>query len=236
MEERLSRTQMLLGKETMEKLKNSKVAIFGIGGVGGYICEALARCSIGEITIVDNDTVSESNINRQIIALHSTVGKTKTEAMAERLRDINPDIKINIKNIFVSAENIDEFDFSSYTYVADAIDTVTSKLLIIEKCNAIGTPIISCMGTGNKKDPSLFKICDITKTSVCPLARVMRTQLRKRGIKHLSVLFSPEEPIKPEITAPLPEGKRSIPGSLSFVPPVAGLMIAGEIIKNITGM
>jgi len=225
---------MLLGTENMEKLKKSHVAVFGIGGVGGYICEALARCGVGEITIVDNDTVSESNINRQIIALHSTVGSLKCDVMAERLRDINPDIRVNVKNIFVSAENIDEFSFSSYTYVADAIDTVTSKLLIIEKCDAAGTPIISCMGTGNKKNPSLFEICDISKTSVCPLARVMRRELKARGIKKLQVLYSKEEPIKTDVSIPFPKGKRSIPGSLSFTPPVAGLMIAGEIINNIT--
>ena len=227
-----SRSSLLLSEEGMNKLKNSHVAVFGIGGVGGHICEALTRCGGGEITIVDADTVSESNINRQIVALHSTVGRLKTEVFKERALDINPNIKINDNAVFFEEKNLDMFDFSAFDYVADAIDTVTSKLLLAKICSEKNIPIISSMGTGNKLNPSLFEICDISKTSVCPLARVMRSELRKAGIKHLKVLYSKEEPIKVYESEARHSGRPS-PGSVSFVPSVAGLMIAGEIIKDL---
>ena len=227
-----SRSSLLLSEEGMNKLKNSHVAVFGIGGVGGHICEALTRCGVGEITIVDADTVSESNINRQIVALHSTVGKLKTEVFKERALDINPNIKVNDKAVFFEEKTLDLFDFSAFDYVADAIDTVTSKLLLAKICSEKNIPIISSMGTGNKLNPSLFEICDISKTSVCPLARVMRSELRKAGIKHLKVLYSKEEPIKVYESEARHSGRPS-PGSVSFVPSVAGLMIAGEIIKDL---
>lgn len=216
----------------MNKLKNSHVAVFGIGGVGGHICEALLRCGVGEITIVDADTVSESNINRQIVALHSTVGKLKTDVFKERALDINPNIKVNDKAVFFDEKTLDLFDFSAFDYVADAIDTVTSKLLLAKICTEKNIPIISSMGTGNKLNPALFEISDISKTSVCPLARVMRTKLRHAGIKHLKVLYSKEEPIKVYESEARHSGRPS-PGSVSFVPSVAGLMIAGEIIKDL---
>jgi len=227
-----SRSSLLLSEEGMNKLKNSHVAVFGIGGVGGHICEALTRCGVGEITIVDADTVSESNINRQIVALHSTVGRLKTEVFKERALDINPNIKINDNAVFFEEKTLDLFDFSAFDYVADAIDTVTSKLLLTKICSEKNIPIISSMGTGNKLNPSLFEICDISKTSVCPLARVMRSELRKAGIKHLKVLYSKEEPIKVYESEARHSGRPS-PGSVSFVPSVAGLMIAGEIIKDL---
>lgn len=234
------RTALVIGDEGVEKLKKSRVAVFGIGGVGSYTVEALARAGVGTIAIFDNDTVSESNINRQLIALHSTVGKKKTEVMADRISDINPDIKVIANDVFYSAENADSFNPKDFDFVVDAIDTVSSKLLLIEKCEETNTPIISSMGTGNHLDPSKFAITDINKTSVCPLARVMRLELKKRGIKKLKVLYSTEQPIKPEIDEKLLEeerekgsSRRQIPGSISFVPSVAGLMIAGEVIKEL---
>ena len=199
MKEQFSRTEMLIGNESVEKLKNSRVAVFGIGGVGGYVVEALARAGVGNITLIDNDTVSKSNINRQIIALSSTVGRLKTEVMRERILDINNEAKVDCVNKFVLPENIDEFDFSEYDYVVDAIDTVSGKLAIIEKAYGEGVPVISSMGTGNKLDPTKFEIADINKTSVCPLARVIRYELKKRGVKKLKVLYSKEEPVKPQI-------------------------------------
>ncbi len=232
MKDRFSRTEMLIGAGALDKLKHSRIAVFGIGGVGGYIAEALVRAGVGTIDIIDNDTVSESNINRQIIALSSTVGRLKTEAMEKRILDINPEARVNCINKFVLPENIDEFDFSAYDYVADAIDTVSGKLAIIEKAYAEGVPVISSMGTGNKLDPTKFEISDIYKTSVCPLARVMRYELKKRGVKKLKVLFSKEEPIKPSAVEINEKGK-AVPGSISFVPPVAGLIIASEIIKDL---
>ena len=224
MKAQYNRTAMLFGGDAMEKLRNARVAVFGVGGVGGYVCEALARSGVGSLDLIDNDVVSESNINRQIIALTSTIGQKKTEAFEKRLKDINPDIKINLSDTFVLPENCREIDFSSFDYVADAIDTVSGKLAIIECCKEAGVPIISSMGTGNKLDPTAFEITDINKTSVCPLARVIRYELKKRGIKKLKVLYSKEPPIK--------QGTR-IPASISFVPSVAGLIIAGEIIKDI---
>ena len=235
------RTALLIGDEGIEKLKKSRVAVFGIGGVGSYTAEALARAGVGTIALFDNDTVSESNINRQIIALHSTVGRSKTEVMKERIADIDPTIAVTAHNLFYSAETAAFFNPADFDYVVDAIDTVSSKLLLIEKCTEANTPIISCMGTGNHLDPSKFAITDINKTSVCPLARVMRLELKKRGIKKLKVLFSTEQPIKPETDEKLLEeekekgsSRRQIPASISFVPSVAGLMIAGEVIRNLT--
>ncbi len=232
MTEKFSRTQMLIGDEALEKLKKSHVAVFGIGGVGGFACEALARAGIGKLDLIDNDTVSESNINRQIIALVSTVGKPKTEVMRERIHDINGDAQVTCINKFVLPENIDEFDFYAYDYIVDAIDTVSGKLAIIEKAYSLGKPVISSMGTGNKLDPTKFEIADINKTSVCPLARVMRYELKKRGVKKLKVLYSKEDPIKPHNEQNNETGK-PVPGSISFVPSVAGLIIGGEVIKDL---
>ena len=222
---------MLIGQNNIATLRNSRVAVFGAGGVGGFTIEALARAGVGAIDIIDNDTVSESNLNRQIIALHSTIGQLKTEVMKKRILDINPDCVVTIFNTFVLPENIDSFDFSVYSYIVDAIDTVSGKLAIIEKGAKEGVPVISSMGTGNKLDPTRFQITDISKTSVCPLARVMRYELKKRGIKKLKVLFSTEEPIKP--TAQKDERGKVPPGSISFVPSVAGLLIGGEVIKDL---
>lgn len=231
MSEQFSRTEMLIGKESLATLRNSRVAVFGAGGVGGYTIEALARAGVGAIDIIDNDTVSISNLNRQIIALHSTVGMLKTEAAEKRIKDINPECKVTVFNTFVLPENIDELDFSVYDYVVDAIDTVSGKIAIIEKAKRESIPVISSMGTGNKLDPTKFQIADISKTSVCPLARVMRYEMKKRGIKKLKVLFSTEEPIKPD--SEKDERGKVPPGSISFVPSVAGLIIGGEVIKDI---
>lgn len=232
MKEQFSRTEMLIGNESVEKLKNSRVAVFGVGGVGGYVVEALARAGVGNITLIDNDTVSKSNINRQIIALSSTVGRLKTEVMRERILDINNEAKVDCVNKFVLPENIDEFDFSEYDYVVDAIDTVSGKLAIIEKAYGEGVPVISSMGTGNKLDPTKFEIADINKTSVCPLARVMRYELKKRGVKKLKVLYSKEEPVKPQIEEKN-EKCKAVPASISFVPSAAGLIIGAEVIKDL---
>lgn len=232
MKETFSRTEMLIGADSLQKLKSSRVAVFGIGGVGGYVVESLARVGVGALDLIDNDTVSESNINRQIIALSSTVGQLKTEVMRQRVLDINSEIKVNCINKFVLPENMDEFDFSVYDYVVDAIDTVSGKLAIIEKAYSEGVPVISSMGTGNKLDPTRFEVTDINKTSVCPLARVMRYELKKRGVKKLKVLYSKEEPIKPTDNQNNNKTK-AVPGSISFVPSVAGLIIGGEVIKDI---
>ncbi len=232
MSEVFSRTEMLIGKTALEKLKNSRVAVFGVGGVGGYVAEALVRAGVGVIDLIDNDKVSESNINRQIIALSSTVGQMKTEVMKNRILDINPESKVNTFNLFVLPENIHTFDFTVYDYIVDAIDTVSGKLAIIEKAYSLGIPVISSMGTGNKLDPTKFEITDISKTSVCPLARVMRYELKKRGVKKLKVLYSKEEPIKSHAIVD-GTGKKAVPGSISFVPSVAGLIIGGEVIKDL---
>lgn len=229
--EQFSRTEMLIGKDALATLKKSRVAVFGAGGVGGYVIEALARSGVGAIDIIDNDTVSVSNINRQIIALRSTIGLLKTEAVKKRVEDINPECKVTVYEAFVLPENIDTFDFGKYDYVVDAIDTVSGKLAIIEKAYNEGIPVISSMGTGNKLDPTKFSVTDISKTSVCPLARVMRYELKKRGIKKLKVLFSTEEPIKPNTEKD--ERGKVPPGSISFVPSVAGLIIGGEVIKDL---
>ena len=226
-----SRTALLIGEEGVEKLKNARVAVFGIGGVGGYVVEALARSGVGALELIDKDTVSVSNINRQIIALHSTVGRYKTEVAAERAKDINPDILVTVRNTFYLPETASEFDFSSYDYVVDAIDTVSGKIALIEQAQKSGTPIISCMGAGNKLDATAFEVSDISKTSVCPLARVMRRELKKRGIDHVKVVYSKAEPR--ESKAKDEETGKPIPASIAFVPSVAGLIIAGEVIKDL---
>ena len=240
------RTELLLGEEAMEKLYNAKVAIFGIGGVGGYVTEALARSGVSGFLLVDSDTVSESNINRQIIALHSTVGKSKVSVMKERILDINPEAQVEIRECFYLPENADEFDFSRYDYIIDAVDTVTAKINIIMKAKECNTPVISAMGAGNKLNPTEFKVADIYKTKMCPLAKVMRTELKKRGVKDLKVVYSEELPIKPNtgsssenlkeqgnIVLEAPPGRRSVPGSIAFVPSVAGLVIASEVIQDL---
>lgn len=226
--EKFKRTELLLGTEAVNKLSNSKVIVFGVGGVGSYVCEALARGGVGEIAIVDGDTVSESNINRQLIAATSTLGMAKTEVMQKRIIDINPLCTVTPIRCFYTKDK--EVDISSYDYVVDAIDTVSSKITLIEDAERCGIPIISCMGTGNKLDPTRFEITDIYKTSVCPLARVMRRELKARGIKRLKVLYSREEPIKPQNSD---NSDARVPGSVSFVPPVAGMIIAGEVIKDL---
>ena len=226
-----SRSEMLFGKENIEKLKNKRVIVFGIGGVGEYVCEALARTGIGKIDLVDNDTVSESNINRQIIALHSTVGRYKTEVMRERLLDVNPNIEINVYNCFYTPETSNQFDFSSYDYVVDAIDTVSGKIELVLQAQRVGTPIIASMGAGNKINPCACKVADIYKTSVCPLARVMRNELKKRGVKKLKVVYSDETPSN-QVNKEEVKGKY-VPASCAFIPSVAGLIIASEIIKDL---
>lgn len=234
-----SRTELIFGTPAMEKLAKSRVAVFGIGGVGGHCVEALVRSGVGEIDIIDNDDVSLTNINRQIIATHSTVGMQKVDVAEKRLLDINPNLKIHKYNVFYTPENADMFDFSQYDYVVDAIDTVAGKLALVENAQKCNTPIICSMGAGNKTDPTMFKVADIHKTSVCPLAKTMRYECKKRGIKHLKCVYSEEQAIKPNPDVMkrcmLAEGveKRQIPGSNAFVPSVAGLIIAGEVIKDI---
>ena len=228
MENQFSRTELIIGKEKVEILKKAKVAVFGIGGVGSYVVEGLARAGISNFILVDNDEVSISNINRQIIALHSTVGKAKVEVAKSRILEINPEASVEIYQEFFMPETEGILD-ESIDYIVDSIDTVTAKLELIERANKLNIPIISCMGTGNKLDPTRFEITDINKTSVCPLAKVMRKELKQRGIKKLKVLYSKEEPIKVEVS----EGEKRTPGSISFVPSVAGLIIAGEVIKDI---
>ena len=227
-----TRTEMLLGFGTTEKLKSKKVILFGLGGVGSYTAEALARAGIGNITVVDSDSVSLSNINRQLCALHSTVGKPKTEVIRERIADINPECKVTALQKFYLPENSDEFALESYDYIADAIDTVSAKIDLAKKAQDYGIPIIACMGTGNKLNPALFRIDDIYKTSVCPLCRVMRRELKVRGIKKLNVVWSPEEPLSP-LPCGEESGKRQTPGSMPFVPGAAGLLMASKIITDL---
>lgn len=226
MSERFSRTELLLGSEAMDKLHRAHVAVFGIGGVGGYVTEALVRSGVGHFDLIDNDKVCLSNINRQIIATEDTLDKYKVDVMKERILSINPDAEVNVYKCFYLPENSEQFNFKCYSYVADAIDTVTAKIELVLQAQKAGVPIISSMGTGNKLDPTRLEIADIYKTSVCPLAKVMRRELRKRGVEKLKVLYSKEEPIK------FSEG-RSVPGSVSFVPSAAGLIIAAEIVKDI---
>ncbi|MBQ8291720.1 MAG: tRNA threonylcarbamoyladenosine dehydratase [Clostridia bacterium] len=226
-----SRTETLLGAEAMKKLQSKRVAVFGIGGVGGYVVEALARSGVGALDLIDNDVVSLSNINRQIIALHSTVGQYKTEVAKARVLDINPAICVRTHNVFFLPETADLFDFSAYDYVVDAIDTVTGKVALIKQAKEVGTPVISAMGAGNKLDPTAFAVADIAKTSVCPLARVMRRELKKQGIEGVKVVYSKEEAKKP--TACENAVEKPVPASIAFVPSVAGLIIASEVIKDL---
>ena len=235
MHEQFLRTRMLLGTEALERLQKARVAVFGIGGVGGYTVEALARSGIGQLDLIDSDSVSVSNLNRQILATHSTVGLPKVEAARRRILDINPDCIVRVHQVFYTPETAGLFDFTQYNYIVDAIDTVTGKLQLAERARDAGTPIISCMGTGNKLDAAAFEVTDISKTTMCPLARIMRKELGKRGIKHMKVVYSKEEALTPtgweEEAAAL--GKRQIPGSVAFVPGAAGLILAGEVIKDI---
>ena len=220
-----TRTEQMLGEGAVARLKSARVAVFGVGGVGGFAAEALARAGVGYISLIDSDTVAPSNLNRQIIATHSTLGMSKVKAMMQRIVDINPNASVKTHELFFSEESAPVFDFSDYDYVLDCIDSVKSKLLLIELATRSNTPIISAMGAGNKLDPTRFSVTDISKTHGDPLARVVRTELRRRGIEHLKVVFSPEEPINPE--------RRRTPGSISFVPSVMGLIMAGEVIKDI---
>lgn len=245
--DRFSRTQLVFGKEAMDRLKGSRVAVFGVGGVGGYTVEALARSGVGAIDIIDDDKVCLTNINRQIIATGKTVGKYKVDVAKERIEEINSDCKVTAFRTFYMPETADQFDFTKYDYIVDAIDTVTGKIALIENAKKAGTPIISSMGAGNKVDPTAFEVADIYKTSVCPLARVMRYELKRRGIRKLKVVYSKEKPIPPIADedpngengclsmADKVAGKRQVPGSTAFVPSVAGLIIAGEVIKDIIG-
>jgi tRNA A37 threonylcarbamoyladenosine dehydratase len=230
--EQFTRTAALIGAENVEKLKNARVAVFGLGGVGSYVVEALARSGVGTLHLIDNDKVSVSNINRQIIALRSTVGQYKTDVAKARVEDINPDIKAYAHNIFFLPDTQNTFDFSSVDYVVDAIDTVSGKIALIKECKRANVPVISCMGTGNKVNPTAFEVADISKTTVCPLARVMRRELKKRGIEHVKTVFSKEEPFRVDS---MEENGKIPPASISFVPSVAGLIIAGEVIKDLIG-
>ena len=234
MEEAFSRTEQLLGPDAMDRLRHSKVAVFGIGGVGGYAAEALARSGIGALELIDSDTVALSNLNRQIIALRSALGQPKVEVAKARFRDINPDLDVTARAIFFTPETAAAFDFSQYDYVIDAVDTVAAKLALAEAARDAGVPIISAMSAGNKLDPTAFRVADISKTTVCPLARVMRRELKKRGIYHLKVVYS-QEPPRPAPPAQNGESRPTI-GSISFVPPVMGLILAGEVIQDLAGI
>lgn len=241
MQLQFSRTELLLGAKAIERLAAARVAVFGVGGVGGYAAEALVRSGVGSIDLIDNDTVSESNINRQIIALHSTIGQYKAEVAKARMLDINPAVKVNALNMFYTPETASQLDFTQYDYVVDAIDTVTGKIELVMNAHKCGVPIICSMGAGNKLDPTAFEVADIYSTSVCPLARVMRTELKKRGIKRLKVVYSKEKPIAPSAEAvervranEALESKKQPPGSSAFVPSVVGLIIAAEVVKDLT--
>lgn len=239
MNKKFDRTKRLLGAESMEKLKHAHVAVFGIGGVGGHAVDALVRSGIGEITIVDSDEVAESNINRQLIATTKTVGCKKVDVMKEHLTEINPEVDVHSYDCFFLPETKEQFDFSSYDYVIDAVDTVTAKLALVEACKEANVPIISSMGAGNKLDPTAFEVADIYKTSVCPLAKVMRKELKNRGIKHLKVVYSKEIPLEPieedGFVSDEKRSRRATPGSVAFVPSVAGLILAGEVVKDLSG-
>ena len=250
MSDQFSRTLLLFGPEAMAKLQQSRVAVFGIGGVGGYAVEALVRSGIGELDLIDDDRVCLTNLNRQLHATHKTIGQYKVDVAAERVREINPDCRIHTFRTFFLPDTRDQFDFSQYDYVIDAIDTVTGKLALIETAKAAGVPIICSMGAGNKTDPTAFRVADIYQTSVCPLARVIRSECRKRGVKHLKVVYSTEQPVRPLEDPTIscrshcvcPPGtrkctvRRDIPGSTAFVPSVAGLIIAGEVVKDLAGL
>lgn len=247
MVDQFSRAELIFGSEGIEKLKTKKVAVFGIGGVGGHACDALARSGIGAFVLTDSDTVNVTNINRQIVATHSTVGRLKTEVMKERMLDINPDVLVEVHNCFFLPENADEFDFASYDYVVDCVDTVSAKVELVLRAQAANVPVICAMGAGNKLDASRFKVADIYKTEGCPLARVMRRELKKRGVKKLKVVYSDEIPTRPTPEAALKNRlaeaeeagvdpstlKRDIAGSSAFVPPVVGLIMAGEVVKDL---
>lgn len=248
MPSQFSRTELLLGRKAMEALAKARVAVFGIGGVGGYTVEALARSGVGAIDLIDDDKVCLTNLNRQIIALRSTLGRDKVEVMRERILDINPDIQVRVHKCFYLPETKDAFDFTEYSYIVDAVDTVTAKIQLVLEAERAGVPIISSMGAGNKTDPSGFCVSDIYKTSVCPLAKVMRRELKKRGIKKLKVVYSKEQPLAPldnregETDGERLEGqerggsrRRAVPGSCAFVPSVAGLILAGEVVRDLTG-
>ena len=235
MEDMFSRTRMLLGDEAMERLARARVAVFGVGGVGGYVVEALARSGIGALDLIDSDRVVLSNLNRQIIATRNTLGMLKVDAAKARVLSVNPDCAVRTWPVFYLPETADQFDFSQYDYVVDAIDTVAGKLQLIEAAKAAGTAVISSMGAGNKLDPTAFRVADIAETSVCPLARTMRRELRKRGVEHVKVVYSTEPALSPT-PADEPTGRRATPGSVAFVPAVAGLIIAGEVIKDIAGV
>ena len=237
--EQFIRTELLLGKDGMARLQKARVAVFGIGGVGGHVVEALARSGIGAIDLVDHDQVSLSNINRQIIATHNTLGQLKVDAAKDRILSINPECIVRTHAVFFLPDTADSFDFTQYDYVVDAIDTVTGKLLLAEKAYAAGTPLISSMGTGNKLDPAAFEVTDINKTTFCPLARIMRKELKKRGIPHLKVVYSQEPAMTPGVDSDGEvemSGRKPVPGSTAFVPAVAGLILAGEVIKDLAGV
>ncbi len=233
MEEQFTRTAMLLGEDGVERLKRARVAVFGLGGVGGYVVEALARSGIGQLDLIDKDTISRSNLNRQILAAHSTIGMLKTEAARLRVADINPDCVVRTYPVFYLPDTADQFDLTQYHYIVDAIDTVTAKLTLTQRAAEAGIPLISSMGTGNKLDAAAFQVADISKTSMCPLARVMRRELARRGIRHLKVVYSQEEARTPSGWEEEAEGRRQIPGSLPHVPGTAGLILAGEVIRDL---
>lgn len=234
--EQHSRTALLLGGAGIARLQGSRVAVFGLGGVGGYAVEALARAGVGCLELIDHDTISLTNLNRQLLATHATLGMEKAQAAAERVRAIDPSIQAVPRDLFFGADTLSQFDFSGYDYVIDAIDTVSCKLLLAQACQAAGTPLISSMGTGNKLDPTAFRVADISETHGCPLARIMRKECKKRGIRRLKVVYSPEEPLRPQgCTEAPPVGRRAIPGSVSFVPAAAGLILAGEVIRQLAG-
>lgn len=246
MSDQFSRTRLLIGDEPLDRLAQARVAVFGVGGVGGFCVEALARAGIGTLHLYDDDTVSESNLNRQIVALHSTLGQPKAEVMARRVRDINPSCQVEAIRMFYLPENADQVDFTQYDYVVDCIDTVAAKLDLVERCTALQVPILSAMGSGNKLDPTAFRVTDLSKTQGCPLARVMRKELRKRGITHLKVVYSTEEPLTPlqpaeeeapagTDTRPRSTARRATPGSISFVPAAAGLVAASAVIRDLGG-
>ncbi len=240
MENQFSRTELLIGRESLQRLQKARVAVFGVGGVGGYAVEALARSGIGALDLIDHDKVSLTNLNRQIYALHSTIGKYKTDVARERILDINPQAQVNIYHTFYLPETAEQFDFASYDYVVDAIDTVSGKLMLVQQAKEAGTPVISSMGAGNKMDPAAFMVADISETSVCPLAKVMRRELKKRGIRSLKVVYSREKPLTPRAEYDEHAGvlqnensRRQLPGSTAFVPSAAGLIIAGEVVRDL---
>ena len=245
--EQYSRTRLLLGQQGIDRLRAARVAVFGVGGVGGYVVEALARSGVGALDLIDDDKVCLSNLNRQIIATHSTLGQYKVDAAAARVRDIDPDIQVRTYKVFYTPETADQFDFAQYSYVVDAIDTVSGKLALVMQARAAGVPVICSMGAGNKLDPTRFEVADLYETSVCPLARVMRAECRKRGIDHLKVVYSKEPPMAPRPEEAMPAGtpdssparpgapKKRAPGSNAFVPSAAGLIIAGQVVCDLTG-